>query len=854
MPTPNTLTPLARIRLTGELGEKTQALEGAPSPLTRVQLSGSIIELLALLGAPVAIEPEPEPDTEDDGLSDDPNSPNYRFRDTGYIADSRKELAQNLIRTARQNGDQVLATDLDWEAIESNPRAAAEIITKSNLFGQVDWQALREGGMEAGAGFLIDRVYASIAPQPGADTPRARKDYATALQTVRQRLESCKTAQQVTEVIREIRDELTGTQLNAEETARYELVTKDIEALETRWRALHDQRSALVDAVTTIRSELWGFQRQQDVRTRRNWKPDPAIQAEIDRLQPGVDEAMAKVTAWEAAHPEYKDTMTTVHHPDGGVSMERTGGIRAEIDGLRKRRRAIEDAARIRNISESSLTRGWLTFGDRFTAVLNYRRSKGSDAFDSHVTNAKNGKIDWSWAEKERVTVKRASKKEIGFQLKVAERHQRIGGRQVSVDSTFALKELLGLREVQSGNWVLKDPNSARFHVEQTAMAMSDLSDVLGIDIKALSLGGRLAMAFGARGAGNTGWGGAAAAHYESVHRVINLTKMGGGGCLAHEWFHAIDDMLAELVKGEAGPARNFASLNADVLPAGALRAAMTEIHAAINHGEHRLVEAIKVTDKDRKYAKHNIDTGMPNALARGIKQAGELSAAVLFVNRYFAGRVDKRSQKNQKAWRTLAAAYYAPAGEDVVLAATGPAVSSFFFEAVRLDDGQPGKYWSKGHEMAARAFQSYLEDRLGERGQQNDYLSVYADNKYHFDPLLGIQWNPYPEGEERTRLNAAFDRFFAALRDDQVLERASENTPLLDSIFGAGLPSAPEDPEQELARLLGLMREYAPQGGRIQQAQRVMELISQVAFDDPETEDEIVAMASEILAEVDHA
>ena len=169
----------------------------------------------------------------------------------------------------------------------------------------------------------------------------------------------------------------------------------------------------------------------------------------------------------------------------------------------------------------------------------------------------------------------------------------------------------------------------------------------------------------------------------------------------------------------------------------------------------------------------------------------------------------------------------------------------------MRLDSGDRDKYWSKLQEMAARAFQSYLEDRLGQRGQQNDYLSVYADNKYHYDALLCFQWNPYPEGEERSRLNSAFDRFFSALRDDQVLERASENTALLDSIFPA---ASDDEPEQELIRLLGMMREYAPEGGRAQQAQRVMELIPQVIFDDPEREEEIVALATQILEEVGHA
>ena len=68
---------------------------------------------------------------------------------------------------------------------------------------------------------------------------------------------------------------------------------------------------------------------------------------------------------------------------------------------------------------------------------------------------------------------------------------------------------------------------------------LMDLADILGVSPRALSLGGQLSLAFGARGNG-TG-----PAHYEWKRTVINLTKPRGAGCLAHEWFHAFDHYLA---------------------------------------------------------------------------------------------------------------------------------------------------------------------------------------------------------------------------------------------------------------------------------------------------------------------
>ena len=57
--------------------------------------------------------------------------------------------------------------------------------------------------------------------------------------------------------------------------------------------------------------------------------------------------------------------------------------------------------------------------------------------------------------------------------------------------------------------------------------------------------------------------------------------------------------------------------------------------------------------------------------------------------------------------------------------------------------------------------------------GRKNDYLSWGADNKYHVDPMFGIEWKPFPEGEERERINKAFDSLIAALGQNQVLAKA---------------------------------------------------------------------------------
>ena len=98
-----------------------------------------------------------------------------------------------------------------------------------------------------------------------------------------------------------------------------------------------------------------------------------------------------------------------------------------------------------------------------------------------------------------------------------------------------AFLQTFGLRGVQFGNWVendrrLRDLNDAHD-------ALTDLAAALGLPAAFIGFGGKLGLAFGARGTGK------AMAHYERGQAVINLTKTGGPGCLAHEWVHALDNL-----------------------------------------------------------------------------------------------------------------------------------------------------------------------------------------------------------------------------------------------------------------------------------------------------------------------
>lgn len=77
-----------------------------------------------------------------------------------------------------------------------------------------------------------------------------------------------------------------------------------------------------------------------------------------------------------------------------------------------------------------------------------------------------------------------------------------------------------------------------------------DMSKLLKVPPKALSLGGTLGLAFGSRGRGGRR---AAAAHFEPMNNAINLTRMNGAGTMAHEFGHALANYFFRISRGLQG-------------------------------------------------------------------------------------------------------------------------------------------------------------------------------------------------------------------------------------------------------------------------------------------------------------
>ena len=119
---------------------------------------------------------------------------------------------------------------------------------------------------------------------------------------------------------------------------------------------------------------------------------------------------------------------------------------------------------------------------------------------------------------------------------------------------------------------------------------------------------------------------------------------------------------------------------------------------------------------------------------------------------------------------------------------------TSYDREAVNLSgkSGEKG-YWARPTEMFARAFESFVHDKIAAEDRSSQYLVQGVEPERY---ATGYKGNPYPAGMEREAINAAFDHLFKAMD-----AREGEHGPVLfqrsaptdhPDLFAAMEPLAP--------------------------------------------------------------
>ena len=300
----------------------------------------------------------------------------------------------------------------------------------------------------------------------------------------------------------------------------------------------------------------------------------------------------------------------------------------------------------------------------------------------------------------------------------------RRNGRDVTAEM---FTDAFGFRGGQFGNWVGQgsDAKSRQGMLNDAYDALLDLSDILGIPSRAISLNGTLGLSFGARGSGK------AAAHFEPSNLVINLTKTRGAGSLAHEWFHALDNYFSRMRGGEvaftgdnnAYRQNNFVTYKPE---AAWGKAPITPYTNFMRGGQLR--------ERLRRLPGFTYDAN--KTLAENAKAAGF-----------------ERDPNHKDGVRPQVEKAFA----DLVQALNESPMAK---RASSLDKAADG-YWGRIIERGARSFENYVISKMAQRGWSNDFLA----NIRSFDEWMAMGKNaeryPYLKPEEDAPVVDAFDKLF---------------------------------------------------------------------------------------------
>lgn len=378
---------------------------------------------------------------------------------------------------------------------------------------------------------------------------------------------------------------------------------------------------------------------------------------------------------------------------------------------------------------------------------------------------------NWEWFEgaKETKIVVRSGERQINSGIPL-DFIKRVGGIvippkflddvKLKDKSLNPVYSVFGFESMEFGN-ALKDVR-AREKVRHFLAAMTDLAEILDVDIKQFNELGQLSIAFATRGQGK------ALAHYEPGRKIINLTDKRGDGSLGHEWGHYLDNLLTIL----GNPSSNSTKLGTEYngqIKNDAVRGRVLSLIRFFENGE----QGISVGKKVRFFAKKDERMKGDNRYElhlwsekryikvepHGTPQETFEYYTNLFPDSFGKISKDKYYRETQERYIGQLLVDLNITHYDLPIGYNGRE-SDYFGRSAQMKS----KYWYSTVELFARAFECYLFDKLKEKGRYNNFL---VSEKYQESVELGsgMRINVYPDGKERVRINELFDNLFDTIK-----------------------------------------------------------------------------------------
>jgi hypothetical protein len=448
---------------------------------------------------------------------------NREFKDIGRVAQTKKEKAAFRLINSK------VLTDLEDDAV-----MAYNMVKKDNVWSPIDVKAQKENGVTSGAAFLKVKLREAVPTRP-KDEKGMRRSYVLFLENLQNKLDACFNVEDIRKLSEFYRDmtmpEVIMTFFNPDYDTSDEVTKKAIE--ESLKQNRNIRLAFMYGSSTLVRkviNELFSS-RFENILFRRS-DAAAAIWLEADEKEP-ISEEKSK----EIIDALKEREMNAVE------SFQKKVARYKEMD-RKQLLLTMETSWRISPYNQSIYKADIEKFRDFLIKYSEDELRRSRMSYATKQLSAAPRPNNWSWFEKaetkDETKKDTAAPKEQAINTKAPLSYiKRTGGYKIPEITPAEVVNKFGFAAVNYGQYV--DDKWSKEHTKHFLAAISDMAEIINIDIKKANQLGKLKIAFGAKGRK-----GHAAAYFPQT-KDINLTKSNGDGSVAHEWGHYFDNVIVEL-------------------------------------------------------------------------------------------------------------------------------------------------------------------------------------------------------------------------------------------------------------------------------------------------------------------
>jgi effector-binding domain-containing protein len=672
------------------------------------------------------------------------------FKDIGRVAQTKKEKSAFRLINSK------MLVDLEDDGV-----MAYNMVKKDNVWKEVDVQAERERGVSAGAVFMKIKIREAVPTRP-KDEKRSRSQYVLFLENLQNDLLECFTYIQVTDFLEKLR-------------------TTDSQEMIISYLLDANYKNESADYKEDYMRNLSVYNRMLWSQLQRPYRLIPRLIKEIfgsrfqNMLFKGSD---AAATIWRESID--KEPISEEASVELIKRLEEQRSAMLSNSDMKIDKYKTADDKKLRELMSSE----WRNATNRYQKDLEGFRQMGikyyendketrNRSYDNRIKISQPRDNDWSWSEKpEKEGIENQIKKPKEEAINTKEPLsyiKRTGGYKIEILSPREIIDKFGFNAVNYGIYV--DDKWSKEHTKHFLGAMTDMGQMLNLDIKKTNQLGGLSIAFGAKGTRG------ALAQYFPQTKDINLTKGNGDGSVAHEWGHYFDNVIVELDQKRA--TNLFASDG--LSPDFEIKALYKELFDFIFKGNILYTPKVPMTFYAKKVTNEQIPTysiltkndyGYPSWKSIKVELKDTIEAtlenieglAEVDTGRYynqlnvFGYIIDHFGLEEYAVPMKLKTSYY-----------YHKSYYKIFKYCVKAENGKTEfvasartKYWGSNVELWARAWETVILKKLLDKNRVSNYL---VDGIPLEDIVMEGYKRPYPAGKELEFIETIIDKIVTAFK-----------------------------------------------------------------------------------------